>query len=59
MDLPEGYSLERDQEVLVLRADGGRFVAAFSARGVTEEAVWEAAWSDVPSHDLPVDSKPE
>lgn len=44
MSLPAGYYLERDPDVLVLRADGGRFVAAFGVPG--EAAVREAAWED-------------
>ena len=61
MELPDGYRLERDPELLVLRADNGRFVAAFSTVGATEGAVWEAAWNDVPSRDehVPVDTSLE
>jgi hypothetical protein len=44
--LPDGYHLERDADLLVLRGRGERFVAAFSALGATEEAVWGAAWDD-------------
>ena len=45
-DLPSGYSVERDPDVLVLKADCGRFVAAFSPLGTTEDVVREAAWKD-------------
>jgi hypothetical protein len=44
--LPEGYRVERDPDVLVLRADDGRFVAAFGIRGATEESVRVVAWQD-------------
>lgn len=44
--LPAGYRVEHDPDVLVLRADDGRFVAAFGIRGATKESVWAAAWQD-------------
>jgi hypothetical protein len=45
--LPPGYRLDRsDPDVLVLRRPEGWVVAHFSARGVTTEAVEEAARED-------------
>ena len=38
-ELPNGYYLERDPDVLVLRRLDGSMVGAFSARGATTEAV--------------------
>ena len=38
-ELPSGYYLERDPDVLVLRRLDGSMVGAFSARGATTEAV--------------------
>jgi hypothetical protein len=44
VNLPEGYRLERDPDVLRLVAgEDGLLVAAFSARGATQEAVEETA----------------
>ena len=37
---------ESDPDVVVLRRDGGAFVAAFSARGATEEGITRAAKDD-------------
>jgi hypothetical protein len=42
LELPTGYYLERDPDVLVLRRLDGSMVGAFSARGVAPEAVREA-----------------
>jgi DNA-binding SARP family transcriptional activator len=39
LDLPTGYYMERDADVLVLRRLDGSMVGAFSARGATPEAV--------------------
>ena len=39
MDLPTGYYMESDADVLVLRRLDGSMVGAFSARGATPEAV--------------------
>src|SRR5215213_4642245 len=39
LELPTGYYLERDPDVLVLRRLDGSMVGAFSTRGVTPEAV--------------------
>ena len=39
MDLPTGYYLERDPDVLVLRRLDGSVACAFSARGAAPEAV--------------------
>lgn len=43
VSLPEGYRLERDPDLIVLRDNHGRFVAAFSARGATRDAIEGAA----------------
>jgi hypothetical protein len=46
-ELPFGYYLERDADLLVLRRSDGTFVAAFNVGGVSlfevELAVWEDA----------------
>jgi hypothetical protein len=46
-ELPFGYYLERDADLLVLRRSDGSFAAAFNVRGVSlfevELAVWEDA----------------
>src|SRR5919112_836477 len=39
LDLPAGYYLERDPDVLVLRRVDGSVAGAFSARGAAPEAV--------------------
>jgi len=39
LDLPTGYYLERDPDVLILRRIDGSMVGAFSARGAAPEAV--------------------
>jgi DNA-binding SARP family transcriptional activator len=39
LDLPTGYYLERDPDVLILRQRDGSMVGAFSARGAAPEAV--------------------
>jgi len=39
LDLPTGYYMERDADVLVLRRLDGSMVGAFSTRGATPEAV--------------------
>ena len=44
--LPAGYRLEIGADMLELRRHDGSLVAAFSARGFTEEAVGHAAWED-------------
>src|SRR5215212_6937681 len=41
-ELPNGYYLERDPDVLVLRRLDGSMVGAFSARGAATEAVERA-----------------
>ena len=47
LELPFGYHLERDADLLVLRRSDGSFVAAFNIRSVNllevELAVWEDA----------------
>lgn len=45
-NLPPGYHLERDPDLLLLRRSDGSVVAAFSVRGATEEAVEQAVWED-------------
>jgi LuxR family maltose regulon positive regulatory protein len=40
LELPTGYYLERDPDVLILRRLDGSMVGAFSARGAAPEAVW-------------------
>jgi hypothetical protein len=45
-ELPPGYSVERDPDLLILRRPDGTIVAAFSVRGATTEAVEKAAWKD-------------
>jgi DNA-binding SARP family transcriptional activator len=42
LELPAGYYLERDPDVLVLRRLDGSMVGAFSARGVATDAVQRA-----------------
>ena len=42
LELPAGYYLERDPDVLVLRRRDGSMVGAFSARGAAPEAVKRA-----------------
>jgi hypothetical protein len=45
--LPPGYWLDRsDPDLWALRRPEGWVVAYFSARGVTREAIEEAAWED-------------
>jgi hypothetical protein len=45
--LPPGYRLDRsDPDVWALRRPEGWVVAYFSAQGVTNEAVVQAAWED-------------
>jgi hypothetical protein len=44
--LPPGYRLEREPDVLTLRRSDGSFVGAFSARGVSEQAVLQLAKDD-------------
>ena len=43
IELPTGYYLERDPDILILRRVDGSMVGAFSARGAVPEAVREAA----------------
>ena len=44
--LPQGYYLEKDPDIWMLRRPDGRSVAAFSARGVVAETIESAAWED-------------
>ena len=47
LHLPPGYRLDRsDPDIWTLRRPEGWAVAYFSARGVTTEAIEEAAWED-------------
>lgn len=48
--LGRDYRLEREADVLILRRRDGSFVAAFSARGATEESVLRAAEEDGRGH---------
>jgi DNA-binding SARP family transcriptional activator len=43
LDLPAGYYLERDPDLLFLRRSDGSMVTAFSARGAATEAIRSAA----------------
>ena len=45
-DLPPGYSLREDPELLVLLRPDGSEVAAFSAQGADPLEVVAAAWED-------------
>jgi DNA-binding SARP family transcriptional activator len=52
IDLPTGYYLERDPDILILRRLDGSMVGAFSTRGAAPEAVREAA-EEAPSQRAP------
>ena len=43
LELPRGYYLERDPDILILRRLDGAMVGAFSARGAVDEAVRQTA----------------
>jgi len=43
MELPTGFYLERDPDILILRRRDGSMVGAFSARGAAPEAIRRAA----------------
>ena len=45
-NLPLGYRLRREPDLLLLLRPDGSVAAAFSARGANEEAVELAAWED-------------
>jgi hypothetical protein len=45
-NLPLGYRLRRDPDLLLLLRPDGSVAAAFSARGANEEDVELAAWED-------------
>jgi hypothetical protein len=45
-ELPFGYFLERDADLLVLRRSDGSFVAAFSTLGADPFEVELMAWED-------------
>ena len=47
LTLPFNHILdESDPDIVILRRRDGRFVAAFSARGATQEGIREAAIDD-------------
>ena len=46
IELPFGYYLERDPDLLVLRRSDGSFVAAFNVGGVSPFEVELAVWED-------------
>jgi hypothetical protein len=46
LQLPPGYRLEWDLDMLILRRPDGSAVATFSARGAMPERVEEEAWED-------------
>ena len=46
IQLPPGYWLERDADILILRRPDGSIVAAFSARGAEPSEVERAAAED-------------
>jgi DNA-binding response OmpR family regulator len=56
LELPTGYYLERDPDVLILRRLDGSMVGAFSARGAAPEAVLGAIEEAAPR---PPDADPE
>ena len=45
-NLPLGYRLRREPDLLLLLRPDGSVAAAFSARGANEETVELAAWED-------------
>ena len=45
-ELPFGYYLERDADLLVVRRSDGSFVAAFNVRGANRFEVELAVWED-------------
>ena len=45
-DLPPGYRLEEDPDVLLLLRPDGSLVAAFSAQAADPPEVFAAAWED-------------
>ncbi len=44
--VPLGYRLERDADILTLRRSDGSFLCAFSARGVSEQAILRSVEDD-------------
>ena len=46
LELPPGYYLDLDADVLTLRRKGGCMLAVFSVRGATRGAIEEEAWAD-------------
>lgn len=55
LELPTGYYLERDPDILILRRRDGSMVGAFSARGATPEDVRRAA--EETGQELPEESR--
>ena len=51
LDLPTGYYLERDPDLLILRRLDGAMVGAFSARGAVSEAVRRTAEETIQEDD--------
>lgn len=45
-DLPPGYRIERDADILLLKRPDGSVVAAFSTQGADPAEVFAAAWED-------------
>jgi LuxR family maltose regulon positive regulatory protein len=56
LELPTGYYLERDPDVLILRRLDGSMVGAFSARGAAPEAVLGAIEEGAPRRPMPARS---
>ena len=46
LELPVGYYLDLDADVVSLRRKGGSMLAVFSARGATRGTIEEEAWVD-------------
>jgi DNA-binding SARP family transcriptional activator len=61
LDLPTGYYLERDPDVLILRRLDGSMVGAFSARGAAPEALQQTVHESIKDNveeDLPTHPPP-
>ncbi len=56
--LPPGYYVERDPDTCTLRRPDGKFVAAFSARGVIAETIEAVAWEDHRGLSTPGEPRP-
>ncbi len=46
LQLPPGYRVEMDPDVLIIEREDGSTVAIFSRRGFAKAAVEQAAWED-------------